>query len=136
MTVGYLLVDIPHALILGLLTAIACLLPALGSALVWVPVAIALAISHRSVDLAVIVGMGMFVGVIDNFVRPMLSRYGKLRLPVFLLFIAMLGGVQWAGTWGLVLGPLLVRLTVEALDVLRDQLARTRQAPASDALEH
>lgn len=45
----------------------------------------------------------------------MLSRKAHLDLPMFLLFIAMLGGIAMFGAWGLLLGPLLVRLAVEAL---------------------
>ena len=49
----------------------------------------------------------------DNFVRPVLSRYGKLRMAPFLLLIAMLGGLQSSVPGGVALGPLLVRLAVE-----------------------
>ena len=54
-------------------------------------------------------------------VRPMLSRYGKLRMPTFLLLISMLGGLALFGAWGVLLGPLLVRLAVEGLEILRER---------------
>ena len=47
--------------------------------------------------------------------RPWLSRFARLDLNVFVLFIAMLGGIAMFGTWGLLAGPLFVRLCVEAL---------------------
>ncbi len=37
------------------------------------------------------------------------------------LFVAMLGGIVLFGTWGLLLGPLLVRWASEGLSMLRDQ---------------
>jgi predicted PurR-regulated permease PerM len=126
-TIGYVIVDIPHALVLGLLTIIASLLPAIGSALVWVPVAAALALSGRTVAAGIILAIGLFIGVVDNFVRPALSRYGKLRLPVFVLFVSMLGGLAAFGGWGVILGPLVVRLAVEAFDIMRDQIRSERR---------
>jgi len=39
------------------------------------------------------------------------------------LFVAMLGGIVLIGAWGLLLGPLVVRLAVEGLDMLREQRA-------------
>jgi len=68
-----------------------------------------------------VVALGCVISVADNFIRPLLSRYAKLDLPTFLLFIAMLGGIAVFGTWGLLLGPLCVRLGVEALRVGRER---------------
>jgi predicted PurR-regulated permease PerM len=126
-TIGYAAVGIPHALVLGLLTIIASLIPAVGAGLVWVPVAAGLALSGSTGSAIAITAVGCFISLADNFVRPALSRYGKLRLPTFVLFVAMLGGIAALGTWGLVLGPLLVRLSVEAFDVARSQVEREQR---------
>jgi len=67
-----------------------------------------------------IVVLGVVVGSVDNVVRPMLSRIGKLQLPAFLLFLALLGGMTAFGPVGVLLGPLLVRLAVEALTLSRE----------------
>jgi predicted PurR-regulated permease PerM len=117
--IGYLIVGVPHALVLGLLTAIAALIPSVGSGLVWVPVSIALTVTGRPGAAVAVLVVGLVVSTVDNFVRPMLSRYGQLRLPMFVLFVAMLGGITGFGTWGLILGPLFVRLSIEGLKLLR-----------------
>jgi len=44
-------------------------------------------------------------------------------MPTFLLLAAMLGGLAIFGPWGVALGPLLVRLAVEGLEILREQAA-------------
>ena len=67
--------------------------------------------------------IGAFTSVVDNIVRPWLSRYGNLKLPGFVTFVAMLGGIVVFGGFGLLLGPLFVRLAVEALDIWRDKHA-------------
>jgi predicted PurR-regulated permease PerM len=143
---GYLLAGVPHALVLGLLTAIAALIPTVGTGLIWVPVSIVLGVSGRPAAAVAVLVVGLVVSTVDNFVRPALSRYGKLRLPMFVLFIAMLGGILAFGTWGLILGPLLVRMAIEGLNLLRAEraaaqrmereqskrLSREKVAPSSD----
>ena len=104
---------------LGLLTAFAALIPSVGTALVWVPLGVGLAIGGRTGEAIAVVVLGCVVAVVDNIVRPVLSRHAHLDLPTFLLFIAMLGGIAMFGAWGLLLGPLFVRLGVEALRIGR-----------------
>jgi predicted PurR-regulated permease PerM len=60
------------------------------------------------------------IGSIDNLARPWLSRRGKLQLPGFVVLVAMFGGVELVGGWGILFGPLVVRLAKEALEVRRE----------------
>jgi predicted PurR-regulated permease PerM len=120
-TIGYVALGLPQAAVLGGLTVIASLIPSGGAALVWAPVAVALAVTGRPGAATVMLIIGVVASTADNFVRPMLSRIGHLRLPTFLLLIAMLGGIVTFGAWGLVLGPLFVRLAVEGLKIIRER---------------
>ena len=120
-TLGYVLIGVPQALVLGLLTTFAALIPSIGTGLVWAPLALGLLIAGRTGEAIAVVALGCVISVADNFIRPMLSRYAQLELPTFLLFIAMLGGMTMFGTWGLLLGPLFVRLGVESLRIGREQ---------------
>lgn len=121
-TIAYLSLGIPSALVLGLLTALTSLIPSIGTALVWVPVAAGLAITGRWVAALVLVGIGVFViGLIDNLVRPLFARFGKLNLPTFLLFLAIFGGLAMVGAEGIILGPLLLRLALEAIEIAREE---------------
>ena len=132
-TVGYLLFGVPQALIFGLITALAALIPSIGTALVWVPLAIGLFVAGKTGVGAAVVGLGVVVSVADNFARPLLSRYAKLDLPAYLLFVAMLGGIVVFGAWGLLAGPLFVRLAIEALRLGRErkELGRSSDLLAS-----
>ncbi|MCC6528079.1 MAG: AI-2E family transporter [Polyangiaceae bacterium] len=122
-TIGYVVLGIPQALVLGALTVLAALIPTVGTGLVWVPVAVALALDGRT-GAAIAMGViGLVVSTVDNFLRPALSRYGKLKLPSFVLLLAMLGGLAAFGPWGVVLGPLVVRLAVEILEIAREERA-------------
>ena len=122
--VGYVIAGVPHAFVLVLLTAAAALVPSVGSGLVWVPVAGALALSGRVGDAIVVFVIGSIAGLSDNFIRPVLSRFGRLRLPTFVLFCAMLGGIMAFGAVGLIVGPLVTRLAVEGLRLWRKQNVR------------
>lgn len=123
--VGYLVAGVPHALVLALLTAAAALFPSIGTALVWIPVAAGLALSGRVTDAIIVLVAGCIAGGVDNFLRPALSRFGRLRVPTFVLFCSMLGGLVAFGPAGLLLGPLFVRLAMEGL-----RLWRRRDGPA------
>jgi predicted PurR-regulated permease PerM len=120
-TIGYALVGVPQPLLLGFVTLVASLIPSIGTALVWVPITTALFVTGRTGAGIAMLGFGCVASVVDNFVAPWLSRYGKLELPMFVVFVAMLGGIAVFGAFGLVLGPLFVRLGVEALDIWRER---------------
>ncbi len=129
-TAAYLAVGVPHAPVFGFLTAVAALIPAVGTSIVWVPIALALvAFGHpvRGLILAA-VGVGI-ISVIDNVLRPVLARYGNLQLPTFVVFLSMLGGILTFGGTGIVLGPLLIRMAIEALAMARDEHLFQRSVP-------
>ncbi|HEX4446923.1 MAG TPA: AI-2E family transporter, partial [Polyangiaceae bacterium] len=118
--ITYAALGVPNAIALGALTAMGAFVPAIGTALVWGPVAVGLALAGRPVSAAILAAVGVgIIGTIDNVLRPLLARAGRLRLPAVVLFFAVLGGLDLAGGWGVVLGPLLVRLAVEGLAILR-----------------
>ena len=122
-TVGYLVTGVPQALVLGLVTVFASLIPSVGAALVWVPVTAGLALTGRPGAALAMLLIGLFVSVVDNLLRPLFARYAELRMHSLVLFVAMLGGIVLFGTWGLLLGPLLVRWASEGLTMLREQRA-------------
>lgn len=120
-TIGYWLTGVPQALVLGLVTVFASLIPSVGSALVWVPVTAGLALAGRPGAAVALLIIGLFVSVIDNLLRPLFARYARVRMHSLVLFVAMLGGIVLFGAWGLLLGPLLVRWASEGLSMLREQ---------------
>jgi predicted PurR-regulated permease PerM len=121
-TIAYAVLRVPSALVLGVLTFFASLIPSIGTALVWVPVAAGLALSGRTgAAIALLVVGGGVIGLVDNLLRPWFAHWGKLDLPSFVILLAMFGGLALIGAWGLVLGPLVVRLAVEGLRIAREE---------------
>ncbi len=120
-TVLYAILGVPRPLVLGLLTLIVSIIPSVGTALVWGPVALGLALTGRPVAAAVLAGFGFIViGSLDNILKPMLAKWGHLQLSTFLVLVGMLGGFVVVGPWGLLLGPLVLRLAKEAISISRD----------------
>jgi predicted PurR-regulated permease PerM len=124
-TIGYIVIGVPQPLLFGFVTMLAALIPSFGTAIIWVPLTVAMFVSGRtSAGIALIV-FGCLASTIDNLLAPWLARYGKLRLPTFVTLVAILGGIVFFGGFGLILGPLFVRLAVEALDIWRERRAVT-----------
>jgi predicted PurR-regulated permease PerM len=126
-TFAYLAIGLPGALVLGPLTAACAVVPLVGTGLVWVPLTIELVVTGQywRAGVVLVVGIGVH-GLIDNFVRPALARRGRLALPTFVVLVSMLGGIAVLGPAGALLGPLLARLSVEALEILSDDATEIR----------
>jgi predicted PurR-regulated permease PerM len=117
----------------GFLTLFVSIIPSVGTALVWVPVAIGLAIQGRTGAAIALVAVGILVvGTIDNMLRPALARSGHLALPSLVVLGAMLGGFALIGGWGLILGPLVIRLAKESIDLAREERQVDRPAAEPD----
>lgn len=112
---GYYLVGLPAVLLLGALTMFASFIPAIGTAVVWVPLALALWLAGDHGRALFLLGWGaVIIGGIDNIMRPLLSR-GGTRLPTLLMFLTIYGGLMLWGLKGLLLGPLFGALAYAAL---------------------
>jgi len=126
-TVAFLILGVPHAFALGLLVLVASVFPAIGGALVWVPVAVGLAVTGRTTAAIVMAAIGIFViSSVDNLIKPLLARRAKLQLPSFVVIVSMFGGVAAMGGWGLLFAPLAMRLAKEALALRRESVVADR----------
>ncbi|MGE8098218.1 AI-2E family transporter [Pseudomonas fluorescens] len=109
--------DIPSALLWAVIMAFLSLLPAVGAAIVWVPVAAWFLLSG-AIWQGVVLGLfGVFViGLVDNILRPTLV--GKdTRMPDYLVLVSTLGGLAIFGLNGFVIGPLIAALFMSSWDL-------------------
>ncbi len=104
MTVAYVVAGVPHAVLLGVLTAIGAMIP-FGAAVLF-GIAALLLLAQGSVGWAIaIFALGMVVvGIADHAIRPMLIG-GATRLPFLWVLLGILGGVESFGLLGLFVGP-------------------------------
>jgi predicted PurR-regulated permease PerM len=110
--VGYLIAGVPSAIFFALLTFFTSFVPAVGTMLIWLPLA-ALKFGNGHVASGVfLVAWGVLVvGMADNFVKPVLIRRG-VSFPIGLVFFALIGGLAAFGPVGLVAGPLTLAFLV------------------------
>lgn len=74
-TLGYYLFDVPSALLFGFLTCFATVIPIVGTALVWFPLAAYLALSGDWTHaIGLLLYCGLIVTNIDNLIRFILQR--------------------------------------------------------------
>ncbi len=108
-----------HAPVLwGVLMAFLSLLPAVGAAVVWAPVAAYLLISGHAVQGAVLIAFGVLViGLVDNLLRPILV--GKdTKMPDYVVLLSTLGGIAIFGLNGFVIGPVIAAMFIAVWDLL------------------
>lgn len=123
--VTFWLLGIEAALLWGVLMAFLSLLPAVGAALVWAPVAAWFLLSGDVFKGIVLIAVGLgVIGLIDNLLRPPLV--GKdTRLPDYVVLVSTLGGLALFGINGFVIGPLIAALFIACWELFRDEQGRT-----------
>jgi predicted PurR-regulated permease PerM len=105
--VGLAIVGIP-ALFWGAVMGMASLIPVVGTSLIWVPSVIYLVIlGHWGSAVFLTLWCMLFVGSIDNFIRPYLMK-GQAQMSPFFIFLAIIGGVRVFGLIGVLYGPLII----------------------------
>jgi predicted PurR-regulated permease PerM len=114
--------------LLGLMIAVASVIPIVGTALIFVPVALNEWFGGNGMNALIIViySWAMLSFFIDNVVRLLilkqLNRYlSKGRKPIddFLIFFGIMAGLMTFGFWGFLIGPAIVAFTVTLLRMLR-----------------
>ncbi|MEO6716686.1 MAG: AI-2E family transporter [Novosphingobium sp.] len=114
------LLGIEPALLWGLLMGFFSLVPAVGTGIIWVPVAIYLLVTGSIWEGSVLVFCGLFViGLIDNLLRPILV--GKdTKLPDFVVLIGTVAGLELFGLSGFIVGPIIAALFIAVWDIVTE----------------
>jgi predicted PurR-regulated permease PerM len=96
----------------GVVMAFMSLLPAVGAAAVWLPVAIYFLATGSVWQGVVLIAFGAgVIGLVDNLLRPYLV--GKdTEMPDYLVLISTLGGIAVFGLDGLVIGPVIAAMFI------------------------
>ncbi len=119
--VGFTIAGTPAPVLAGLLTFLAGLIPVGGTALVWLPMGLYMYFFQDPAWGVFVLLWGLLVvGLIDNFLRPMLIGR-ETRLPFFLLFLGIFGGMRVYGPMGLFLGPILVACVAAVMQIYKHE---------------
>ncbi|WP_244816954.1 AI-2E family transporter [Caballeronia sp. Lep1P3] len=109
--IAYGVTGVPHATLLGMLTAVAAMLP-FCAPIVFLGSALWLVAQGSMIAAAGVAIFGLIVVFIsEHFVRPVLIG-GSTRLPFLLVLFGILGGAETFGLLGLFIGPALMTILV------------------------
>jgi predicted PurR-regulated permease PerM len=109
--------DVQGPLLWGVVMAFLSLLPAVGAAIVWAPVAIYFMVSGSLLEgIGLMVYGVLVIGLVDNVLRPILV--GKdTKMPDYIVLLSTLGGMALFGLDGFVIGPVVAALFIAAWDL-------------------
>ncbi|MDP1932960.1 MAG: AI-2E family transporter [Gammaproteobacteria bacterium] len=117
------LLGIPAAVLWAVVMAFLSLIPAVGAALVWVPVAIYLYATGKWVEASVLVAYGaLIIGLADNVLRPILVGRDT-KLPDYIVLFSTMGGLALMGINGFVIGPLIAAVFLSFWAIFTADLA-------------
>jgi len=104
------LLAIPAPVLWAVVMAFLSLIPAVGAALVWVPVALYLYATGAWFEASTLVAYGaIIIGLADNVLRPILVGRDT-KLPDYIVLFSTMGGIALLGINGFVIGPLIAAL--------------------------
>jgi predicted PurR-regulated permease PerM len=116
---GFWAAGLSNALFWGVVTVVLAILPVVGSALVWGPGVIALAIGGQYGWAIALALWGILaVGNVDYIVRPIVFRRWANIHPIVTL-LGALAGVPYFGILGLLIGPLALSYFFELIGMYR-----------------
>jgi len=130
--------DIHAPVLWGTLMAFLSLLPAIGAAIVWLPVAIYFLLTGAVLNGLLLAAFGVLViGLVDNVLRPLLV--GKdTKLPDYVVLMSTIGGMALFGLNGFVIGPVIAAMFIAAWDLFaisREMEPLVPVAPAAEKSE-
>lgn len=127
---GFWIVALPSAAFWAVITALVSVLPMLGSALVWVPGVVVLAVGDRWGAAAVLLAIGLFAANVDNVVRLVVFKRVSNIHPMATL-IGAFAGLKYFGLLGVLLGPLAIAYFFELLRMYRLEYGGGTLPPSS-----
>ncbi len=114
---AFALAGINGAVFWGTVMAVASIIPAFGTALVWVPaLVILLLIGDWSGSVILLVLCGAVAGNLDNLLRPRLVGKDTEMHDLFVLF-GTLGGITMFGILGIIIGPIIAALFITLWEI-------------------
>lgn len=118
-SIGMSIFGVPSAVLWGTIATVAALIPSLGTSVVLGPAVIYLFVMGETWQgIGLLIWALIAVGLIDNFLGPVLVGKGARIHPLIILF-SVLGGLALFGPAGFLLGPLVVSLLFALLDIYR-----------------
>ena len=109
---AFWIAGVPGSAFWGTVMVVLSIIPAVGSALVWIPAVIYLFVDGQVPQaVGLLVWCAVVVGSVDNFLRPQLIGRDA-RMSDLLILLSTLGGIALFGAVGFIVGPVVAALFV------------------------
>lgn len=119
-TIGVILfwaTGVSSPVLLGILMAVASVIPYVGTGFIWVPVGIAMIIIGHFIPGIIILAIGaLVIASVDNILSPKLIGKDSKMHPLFIL-LSTLGGIALFGATGFIIGPIVMSFFVVLWDI-------------------
>lgn len=123
--IGFVIVGIERFWLLALATVFFSMIPFLGAAAVWICVAIGLLVQQRYAAAAFLTLYGaIIVSGSDNLIRAYIIG-DRLQMHPFIMFVTVLGALQFVGLWGILIGPLIAAFLYALVNMLHQRISGT-----------
>ena len=117
----YWALNLPAPIFFSVATFFATLIPILGAVSVWLPLTIYLISTGEMIKGIVLIIMGVSViSMIDNILKPALIGE-RTKLPYFLLFFGILGGLKVYGLTGIFLAPVILSIFFSLVKIYEEK---------------
>lgn len=113
--------NLPLPVFFAAVTFVASLIPIVGAASVWIPFTIYLFVSHHTSQAVILLLVGILViSFVDNLIKPAVIGE-KAKLPYFLLFFGIIGGLKLYGFLGIFIAPVVLSLFFALVRIYREE---------------
>ncbi|UCD35416.1 MAG: AI-2E family transporter [Nitrospiraceae bacterium] len=118
----------------GTVMAIFSLVPLFGCTTIWLPTGLYLLLSGSyAKGIGFLIYCALLIATIDNIIKPLVIG-GRTKLHTLLVFFSVLGGINFLGFLGFILGPLIAALCLSLLEIYTfDEQPGARPAPEQQA---
>ncbi len=118
---GLWIFNVPNPALWGVVAAVTSLLPTIGTALVSVPAIIFLFVTGNDASaIGLLIWAAVVVGMIDNFLSPLIVGRRTNISPLLILF-SVLGGISLLGPVGVLIGPLAISFFYTLISIYRNE---------------
>ena len=119
-TIGMTIFGVPGAILWGSLVIIASQVPMVGTSIILVPAIIyLLIIGQWWAALGLLIWSVVAVSTVDNLISPFIVG-AKTHMNQLLILISILGGLQWLGPIGFIIGPTILAAVMVVVELYKN----------------
>lgn len=117
--IAFFIFGLPSPVFWGSAIAMLSLVPFFGPTTIYLPAGIYLILTGSvAKGIGFLVYCVLLITTIDNIIKPMVIG-GRTKLHTLLVFFSVLGGINFLGFLGFILGPLIAALSLSLLEIYR-----------------